>query len=123
MLTLWLTNPLGNKSTHTVVGLQTKGLGAVSGLKFTHTPVDPPTRGLFKQNSKTPKVPTLKQRKLNNIPPTLSQHNRPNRPNPPQTHPSRPHRPTPTKNSHLPPPSPPWYNCPKGLLYDPKSTC
>jgi hypothetical protein len=61
-LTRWFTNLSANKSTHTVVGLETKGLGAVSRLKSTHMPWHPPTRGLFKENPKTLWVPTHSNR-------------------------------------------------------------
>jgi hypothetical protein len=52
MLASWFTNPLENKSTHTVVGLETKGLGAVKKLKFTHMPMHPPTRPIYEKIQK-----------------------------------------------------------------------
>ena len=57
MLASWFTNLLRNKSTHIIVGLQTKVLGAVSRLKFTPMPMYPPTRGLWGKNPKTIWVP------------------------------------------------------------------
>jgi hypothetical protein len=77
MLASWFTNPLENKSTHTVVGLETKGLGAVSRLKFTHTPWHPPTRGLWGKNPKTIWVP----------------YQAPNDPKPPPSSPPTPNHP------------------------------
>jgi hypothetical protein len=52
MLASWFTNLLGNKSTHIIVGLQTKVLGAVKKLKFTPMPMYPPTRPIYEKIQK-----------------------------------------------------------------------